>query len=174
MLRAPFRIVIFVSAYAPLLALFAILRSFGRGWPTYLCGAVAVCSAVGLFGVWYLKSSETINDDELITLTETRNRDSDVMAYFVTYVVPFAVVDKPDIRVKVALGVFAVVIAILYLQSSETYVNPLLLIFGFHIYDATTDKGIPVTLLTRKRFLRQKENIRAIAFSPNVFLERQQ
>jgi hypothetical protein len=32
--------VLFVSSYAPLLFLFAILESFGPGWPSRVCGIV--------------------------------------------------------------------------------------------------------------------------------------
>lgn len=172
MLKAPIRFIMFVSSYAPLLALFAILQSFGRGWPSYICGAVAVFSIFGLVIIWKLKSNDSDNDKEQITLKESHNRDSDVMAYFVTYIVPFAVVDKPDLRIKMALGVFALIIAALYLRSSDTYVNPFLLLSGLHIYDAVTSEGLPITLLTRQRYLRQEEKLWAVILSPKVYLER--
>jgi hypothetical protein len=46
------RLVLFVSSYAPRLALFAILDSFGRDGPSVVCASVAAGSLVALVVVW--------------------------------------------------------------------------------------------------------------------------
>ncbi|MBV9594828.1 MAG: hypothetical protein JO147_13655, partial [Actinobacteria bacterium] len=54
MLSGAARLVLFMSSYAPLLVLFALLDSFGRGWPSILCAAVAAASVLALVGMWLL------------------------------------------------------------------------------------------------------------------------
>src|SRR4051812_17904059 len=40
----PMRLVLFLSAYSPLLVLLAILESFGSAWSSWLCGGLAAAS----------------------------------------------------------------------------------------------------------------------------------
>jgi hypothetical protein len=168
MLGTTARLVLFVSSYAPLLVLFAVLDSFGAGWPSAVCWSVAGASVLALVAVWAL-ASRTAAD--WLRLTGSRNRDADVMAYFVSYVVPFAAVDA-NTRTKIALGVFAVILGALYLRASIFYIHPLLLLAGYHVYDATTEAGIPVTLISRRRFLPQADVLWAAAIGPSVQVER--
>jgi hypothetical protein len=105
-------------------------------------------------------------------LESSRNRDSDVMAFFVTYVVPFAAAQDADGRTRIALGVFAVVIAALYVRSAIFYVHPLLLLAGYHVFEATTQAGLPIILITRRRYLRQRDTVWTTLIAPAVSLER--
>lgn len=88
------RIVLFVSSYAPLLILFAVLRSFGPGWPSTVCVAVGVASIVLLVvGRVVTQCTLGFNYREF---EGARSRDADVMAYVVSYVVPFAAATNAD------------------------------------------------------------------------------
>lgn len=168
MLGATARLVLFVSSYAPLLVLFAVLDSFGRGWPSIVCASVAALSVAALIGVW--RALGSLAPDNL-RLSSSRSRDADVMAYFVSYVVPFAALEATT-RTKIALGLFAVILAALYLRASIFYIHPLLLIVGYHVYDAVTEAAVPVTVVTRQRFLTQHEVLWAAAVGPSVYVER--
>jgi hypothetical protein len=169
MLRTSARLVLFVSSYAPLLALFAILDSFGRGWPSIACGVLACASVAGLTIIWRVSIG---GQRDWLHVRQSHNRDADVMAYFVSYIIPFAAVDSPNFRTRVALGVFAVIVAALYLRASDFYIHPLLSLVGFHVFDATTTADIPVTVVTRRRFLPQDDVLWVVPMSPSVYLER--
>jgi hypothetical protein len=164
------RTVLFVSSYAPLLFLFALLESFGSGWTSRLCVIVGAVSIVALGLIWW--SLGTQLQPEQDQFQGSHNRDSDVMAYVVSYVVPFAAVtDKGDDSTRLALAVFAGLIAVLYIRSAVYYVHPLLLLVGIHVYEATRH-GVPVVVLTRQRYLRQTCTLRVINIGPNVYVEK--
>ena len=169
MLTVTARLVLFVSSYAPLLALFAILDSFGPGWPSVVCASAAGASVVALWVVWTLVGRSAGNWQ---ALEASRNRDSDVVAFFVTYVVPFAAAQDATGRTRMALAVFAVVIAALYVRSAIFYVHPLLLLAGYHVFEATTEAGVPITLITRQCYLRQRDTVWTTLIAPAVFLEK--
>lgn len=169
MLTVTARLVLFVSSYAPLLALFAILDSFGPGWPSVVCAAAAAVSVVALWVVWNLLGRSA---GDWLPLESSRNRDADVMAFFVTYVVPFAAAQDANGRTRIALGVFALVIAALYVRSAIFYVHPLLLLVGYHVFEATTPAGIPIILVTRQRHLRQRDKVWTTLIAPAVYLEK--
>lgn len=168
MLSVLARLTLFVSSYAPLLALFAILNSFGRGLPSIMCAALSVISVLSLAVVWRLAGAGA---GDWLPLRESRNRDAEVMGYFVSYVIPFAAVDSPDNRTKVALGVFALIVAGLYLRAAVFYIHPLLLLIGFHVYDALTEDKSPVIVMTRRRFLRQQERLWVVGIGQSVYRE---
>lgn len=164
------RTILFVSSYAPLLLLFSVLESFGAGWPSKLCllvGAISIV-ALGVLLVLLRATSSPESDD----FKGARSRDADVMAYVVSYVVPFAAAtDDTDEATRIALAVFAGLVAVLYIRSSVYYVHPLLLLFGIHVYEATR-QGVPVIILTRRRYLRQTANLRVISIGDNVYMEK--
>jgi hypothetical protein len=164
------RSILFASSYAPLLFLFAVLESFGGGWPSRLCflfGAVSI-AALGCLLVLLRVTSSTDTD----TFQGARSRDADVMAYVVSYVVPFAAAtDRTDEATRIALAMFAALVAVLYIRSSVYYVHPLLLLFGIHVYEATR-QDVPVIVLTRRRHLRQSTNMRVISIGDNAYMEK--
>ena len=163
------RLVLFVSSYAPLLALFALLNSFGTGWPSLTLGAFAAVSVVALIVVWRLLRAST---GSWVQLTSARSRDGDVMAFFTSYVVPFAAAQDSGTRTRIALAVFLVLLAALYIRSAVVYVHPLLLLVGWHVVEAITEHGVPVTLLTRRPHVRQTDRLMAVTIAPNVLMER--
>jgi hypothetical protein len=163
------RVVLFVSSYAPLLFLFALLESFGPGWPSRVCILVGALSIAALGVLWWLLRTQLAPVHA--RFEGARSRDADVMAYVVSYVVPFAAAtDTTDDATRWALAVFAALIAVLYIRSAVYYVHPLLLLFGIHVYEATRN-GVPVVVLTRQRHLRQVSNLRVVSIGTNVYLE---
>lgn len=163
------RIVLFVSSYAPLLILFAVLKSFGPGWPTRVCVIVGVGSVALLILGWMI-TQRTLAFNYL-DFQGARSRDADVMAYVVSYVVPFAAAtNADDPATRWALAVFAALIAVLYIRAAVFYVHPLLLLAGIHVYEAT-HQGVPVIVLTRQRHLRQQSRLQTVRIAPNVYAE---
>lgn len=161
--------VLFTSSYAPLLALFWLLSSLGPGW-SEVAGYAAAVSTLSLVGVWLLLTRFGSVDN--VSFAGARNRDSEVMAYVVTYVVPFAAAASTlESGGRWALVLFACLIGTLYIRSGVFYVHPLLLIVGIHAYEVTRS-GIPCMLLTRRGYLRQVEQLPVAEISPNVFVER--
>ena len=85
-------------------------------------------------------------------------------------VVPFAAATKQDAATRWALALFAAMIAVLYIRSTVFYVHPLLLLAGIHVYEASRN-GVPVILLTRQRYLRQRCDLTVVSIGLNVYLE---
>ena len=171
MLTTGARLVLFVSSYAPLLALFAILDSFGPGWPSIVCVTVAAISVLALAALWRAIGGSAGN---YVSLTSARSRDTEVMAFFVSYVVPFAAAQDANVKTRWALLVFLVIIAALYVRASIFYVHPLLLLVGYHVFDATTEQGVPIIVITRQRHLPQRTRLWAVRIASGVALEKRQ
>ncbi|HEU0104281.1 MAG TPA: hypothetical protein VFR07_18370 [Mycobacteriales bacterium] len=161
--------VLFTSSYAPLLVLFALLDSLGRGWPSMLCAGVAGGSLVGLAAFWRGARRLPAAPLELVSST---SRETEVLGFFATYVVPFAAAQDGDARQRLALLLFLVVVAGLYLRADLFWVNPVLGLAGVRVFSVETAQGRPLLLLTRRRFLPQNVAVRAAQLSAHVHLER--
>jgi hypothetical protein len=129
------RLILFLSAYAPLLALFAILNSFHRVWAAWVCAGVAMLALAALFGFW--RTARRVSAEELQVVRVSR-RDEDVLTFFVTYVVPFAIAPTDSDRVALALLFFLALIGLLYLRAGMFRVHPVLLLCGLHLYELET------------------------------------
>jgi hypothetical protein len=145
------------------------LRSFGSDWSSYLCAVLALVSVVLTWVYW-----KSVKGQQFTWLSATRNRprDADVLAFFVTYVVPFAAAPLDSRRARAALIVFVLFLAALYLRAGLYQVHPLLLLAGFHLFELDLEDGTTVGLLTRKAFLPQTGSIKVVPITPTVFLEK--
>lgn len=164
----PMRFVLFLSAYSPLLALLAILKSFGSAWSSWLCGGVAAASIVLTAVFWRSVRTQQFT---WIQATRTRPRDADVLNFFITYVVPFAAAPLDSTRARVALIFFLLFIAALYVRASLYQVHPLLLLAGYHLYELDLADGSTVGFLTKENFLPQRTSVKVVPLMPTVFLE---
>lgn len=163
------RAALFVSAYSPLLVLFAILGSFGPTWTDLVLVGTAVISVLLSLAHWRVSLRQL---PTWLETTHTRNRDIDVLSFFVTYVVPFAAAPLADTRSRIALLFFLGVVAALYVRAGTFHVHPLLLIAGYHLFEVETDGGRFITILTRDSVLPQVGKVRVVPLVTNVYVDR--
>jgi len=159
---------LFLSSYSPLFVVFGLLDSFGTGWPTKACFAVAALG--GLLLAVVLLAGKRIAPQPL-HVESAQVRDGDALAYIATYLVPFAAVSATTARERGALGLFVLLIAILYVRSELFYINPLLALVGYRLFQVATPSGASVVLLTRRRFLKSGIDLSARRLGNYVYWE---
>jgi hypothetical protein len=159
---------LFLSSYSPLFAVFALLDSFGAGWPTQIC--IGLAAAGVLLPVLVFLAARRLAPQSL-HVESAQVRDGDALAYIATYLVPFAAVAATTARERGALGLFVLLIAVLYVRSGLFYINPLLALVGYRLFQITTPAGASVVLLTRRRFLRSGIDVNARRLGEYVYWE---
>ncbi|MGE0713324.1 MAG: hypothetical protein AB7N76_26475 [Planctomycetota bacterium] len=164
------RLLLFVSSYFPLtVIIFFIYFDTKR--------AVAVTSlSVGVVGVllllvYFLGVAPRIEGRRLTGIVKLTRKDSETISYLVSYIVPFLAVPTDGWEKQLALAIFVLVLALLYVNSSLIHINPMLSIFGFRVYEVTLPEDQAIALLTRRRVVRTDE-LHVIEISENVFLEK--
>jgi hypothetical protein len=162
------QILMFWSSYAPLLAVFAILDSFGRGLPSLIC---AVAAALGFAMPMLLRFGAARLQPQPLHVDTAQIRDGDTLAYIATYLVPFAAIAAPTARERIALGVFFAVLAVLYVRNELFYVNPMLALFGYRLFQGSSPTGASVVLLSHRRFLKSGTELSARRLSGYVYWE---
>jgi hypothetical protein len=159
---------LFLSSYSPLFVVFALLDSFGGGTSSWLCLAVA---AIGLVLLLILYKVARGFAPQNLNIVSSQIRDGDAIAYIATYLVPFAAIAATTARERGALGLFVLLIAVLYVRSELFYINPLLAVVGYRLFQVATPSGASVVLLTRQRFLQSNITLSARRLSDYVYWE---
>ena len=162
---------LFLSSYAPLFGVFALLDSFGPGWPTVVCIILAVLGLV-LPAVVLARARRLAN--QTVDIASSQVRDGDALAYIATYLVPFAAVAATTARERGALGLFILLIAVIYIRSELFYVNPLLALAGYRLFQISTPAGTSAVLLSRRSFVRPQTNVSVRRLSDYVYWEKGQ
>lgn len=160
---------LFLTSYSPLFAIFGLLDTFGSGTPAIVCLAVAALGAT-LLPVLFAIDRDT--SPQTLRVTTASPRDSDVLAYIASYLVPFASVSADTARQRIAIGLFILLIGVLYVRAELFYINPLLALVGYRTYAVQTPAGTPVVLLCRRRFVQPDSEFGAIRISDYVWRER--
>lgn len=138
---------LFLSAYAPLGAILAVLLwRESRYWSFGLALVVVLSLLLLYFFVQDLKNSSTVE----LTVEQIQRRDGDIVSYIVTYAIPFLAVPFESIETGIGLGIFFVAVWLLQVKLNLLYINPILALFNYHLYEVTTGGTVQI-LLSKKR-----------------------
>ena len=160
--------VLFLSSFSPLLVVFALLDSFGRGVATAICVGLAVLGPLLLLGV--LLVAKRLEGVPLAAATNQR-RDADVLAYVATYLIPFLTVNAVTLRSRLAVGVFIALIALFYIRGEMYFLNPLLDVVGYRVFEVQTADGSAVILITKRRHIGDQASLRPVPLSDDIYWE---
>lgn len=88
-----------------------------------------------------------------------------------TYLVPFAAMSASTLRERGALVLFLALIAVLYVRANLFYVNPLLGVVGYRLFEVTTKSGTEAVLISSRRFLAPDQVCSVRRLSDYVYWE---
>lgn len=146
------RCLLFISSYFPLTVIFGILL-----WEKHVLWAsiillIGISGLILLFLYFVLIAPRRAKSHE--TITELDRHDGDVLSYVASYLVPFVSLDLTGAQLW-AVIVFLAVLLIIYVNSNMIYINPMLNIAGYHLYEVKIAKNeTSFYLLTRQRVAR--------------------
>lgn len=159
------------SAFAPLVAVLALVRINQLGWAGWVI--LGACVAAVLFLALVLASVAKIQERTVVS-TSVRHADERVIAFTSSYVVPVVVAAfaPPEVPALIATLVLLVLMVIIYVRAGLYHLNPTLAVLGFRLYEVTTENGTVVMLLTRARHIPQRGNVPGRYLSENVVVQR--
>jgi hypothetical protein len=163
------RVRLFLSSYFPLFLIVGALFFPKNVW---LAGGVVLVGLLSLVEGWrYLRYCQRKHQRSFAKVKDYQRRDNEAMTYIASYIVPFATFNL-DLGPQIfALCVFVGVLLIIYVSSNMIYVNPMLNLFGFHLYEVTLEQSDhSYYYVTRKR-LKREDTIRYVYVSDEVLLE---
>jgi hypothetical protein len=131
-------ILLFISAYSPLFLILAVkdwdfkkLHYFENPTAIYIILGFTSLSVVLLFVI----INNLHQKDMVVQIISVKNRSVDIISYTIPYMVAFFGVDlaKPDDIIS--LCIFLLVLLMLTISSKAIFLNPILVIAGYGLYD---------------------------------------
>ena len=163
-----FRFLLFISSYAPLFAILALL-AWDKNHPRIAegFGALTVIGVIAL--CLYLSYIRRRVQSEQLSVQHIESKDSEILSYIVTYFFPFmADFSKTPVEL-VALLLLFVVIAFIHVNSNMIHINPLLNLLGYHLFEVEAVDGKSYKLLTDQK-IHNGSKINVAVIGDRVFL----
>lgn len=131
-------------AFAPAMAMLAFRsRNLSWWWLSFAVPAVVGC-VVAIAAVVVVQRTNT----EPFRFNKIDDAGDDVLGHVGGYLLPVVADVSESVEQVVIAGVALVVIVQIHVATGRVHVNPLLYLFGFRTYRATTDTGISYYLIT--------------------------
>jgi hypothetical protein len=164
------RVVLFFCSYFPLVLIICIL-AFGT-WPLWAIIALGCVGIGSLLLTWAYFSYMLRGAVEQKKVTQFVKRDTEVMGYIASYLVPFVAFQLGNWRQLVALSVFIVVLLVIYVHSNMIYINPMLNIVGYRLYEIEVEQSKRTHYYIARKPLERNRDIRFVLLSNDIYLEK--
>lgn len=150
---------LFLSAYAPLWISISIdtydVKTAVSGYMVPIVSILFVMVAVVSSLVLYLAMGVRESKEPVYRVVQSYQRRDELMSsYLVAYIIPFIGLNYNSIHSWAILFIFLSVLASIQIRSDQLYINPLLSVLGYKIYEmdceelgsslVVVDKGIQV------------------------------
>lgn len=161
------RILLFLSSYFPLTIIFYVMLRDSRpilAWVILGLGLLGI-AGIGLFLI-VVQKMNTLR----VEIASVSRKDGEAMSYIVTYVLPFLDATSGSAEKGIALAIFFFVFGVLYINSNMIHINPMLNMFGYHIYEVEISNGDTYSLISKNN-VRRGKTLPTVKMSNNVLLE---
>jgi len=162
---------LFFSSYFPLFVLLCVenWRSLRTNLP--FATTMAALLLFSFLSTVFLIAWKTNKRLELEQNAVTTNCSMDIIEYFITYLIPLLSMDINRLESVISNCLIFLLIGLVYVRSNRIHLGPLLLIFGYVLYQIDNK-----TFISRKSEekiraeMQGKGFIRVNEIAPNVFM----
>lgn len=143
---------LFISSYAPLYLLLAINNyDFNITPVKYIRGVIGndqkvvfwiviiILFVISFVSMGYFKF---ISQNESRKIQGLKPINENILSYLITYVIPLTAMDINSLNSLVVNALLFLIIGIVYVKSDLVYLNILLILLGFRVYNDTSDNVI--------------------------------
>lgn len=137
-------LVLFLSAYAPLL-LILIVKDYDPAHTSWLprnpeLSGILLCIAV-FSSIAILRSMHEITGGLPVVVTKASNKSGDMFGYTIPYMLSFLRVDLGDWQTIISLAIFLAILFVMAYRTQTVFVNPILALAGYMLIDCTFKRG---------------------------------
>jgi uncharacterized membrane protein (DUF373 family) len=143
--------VLFLSSYSPLFLILALKNVDREAWETpgrsflamlldsFPPFALVLIAVVLVSSAWlyiFLRSAPSrIQRSKWDTTSVAKHKTGDSLNYIITYIIPFLGFSIDNFWDIAAVGILLIVVGVIYVNSNLLYVNPMLSLFGYRIFE---------------------------------------
>lgn len=166
------RFLLVATALSPMLGAVAINQiAHGRPkthWSPWLISAICLALICWLVLLYAARNGEK----HIFHISEFEDKDKEVLAFLLTYLLPFLGTEKLDFKGEWLTGAYIMAIIILTIAHSGAFhFNPVMGLF-YHFYSVRDSNGASNLLISRKPLRKAGEKIETVRLAYNIYLER--
>jgi len=154
-LRPLVSLLLFLSAYSPLMIILAI-RNLNSSLPHFfgfgITSSILIFMAIGS-SVVTLMTVRSVENGLTVVVTKAANKSGDMFGYTIPYMLSFMRVDLGDWQTLLSLVMFLSVLFIMAYRTQTVFINPVLAMAGYMLIDCTfkrDGKEIQAMVVTRE------------------------
>lgn len=191
-----FKYLLFGSAYSPLFTLillhtlpsinladlfpaniFDILRIGNLLLPLLLSFIPIICA--WFFGKYLYRRSAETTGIRYFYVKQYEDKTQEVLSYIIPYIISLMTVSILDLNSILSIIVLLVLLYPIYANSSMIYINPVLALMGYRLYNVTVEHpepensnhGLNIMLITRRKKIQNDTLISLHDISTGIYLE---
>lgn len=105
-------------------------------------------------------------------ITEFKDEGVQIPTFLITFIFPFMIMDfNPSSSTFYQQIIFVLILLLILIRIKFSYINPIFLILGYHVYDAKTSSNEGV-LVVSKTIPRLNENLNFSKMTDNIYFHR--
>ena len=160
------------TSLSPLLGAVAV-NQIARGEAPLHWGPWLVVGALLVFLCWgLLYYAEKNAQQQTFHIKEFERNDKDVLAFLVTYLLPFLSNEKMGFVGDWLTGTYVIFIIFLVIaHAGALHFNPVMGLLGFHFYSVKNEDGVSRLLISNTELLRLGIDIQTVQLANNIFLQ---
>lgn len=131
-------ILLFISAYSPLFLILAIKDfDFHETYTFYHPTGISILLGLSFLSIilLFITVKSIKRGNKIVTVKTVQNRSIDLINYTIPYIVSFFSFNLSKIEDILSLVIFLLLLLLLTLKSKSVFMNPILLIAGYNLYD---------------------------------------
>jgi hypothetical protein len=171
MLNTFARFLLVSTSLSPLLGAVAV-NQFARGEPAIRWGAWLAVAILLVLLCWALLQYAARNAQQhQFHIMEFERNDKEVLAFLVTYLLPFLSTEKMGFAGDWLTGAYVLAIIFLVIAHAGAFhFNPVMGLLGFHFYAVKNGEGVSHLLISKDELRRPGRDVRTVRLAHGIYL----
>ena len=171
MLNSFARFLLVSTSLSPLLGAVAV-NQFGRGEPAMRWGAWLIVAILLVFLCWALLRYAAKNGQQhKFHIKEFERNDKEVLAFLVTYLLPFLSTEKMGFAGDWLTGAYVLAIIFLVITHAGAFhFNPVMGLLGYYFYAVKNGDGVSHLLISKNELCRPERDVPTVRLAHGIYL----
>lgn len=163
------RILLFLSSLTPVLAIASIRLWDSQGCLKYGLLVLTIATLIPMTAVILYRRRKA--GREILKINSVKDESNEIPTYVITFIFPFLFLSPDMSRTLICAYIaFALLMILMLFQTSLSTINPLLLIFGIHVFEVELETGSSVYVLSRHLTVPSDQKIEVKKLTSDLYI----
>lgn len=105
-----------------------------------------------------------------LNMKSIKRKDDDLLVFLLVFLLPLISKDTVGYGENPSSRIILIAVICIFLYNAFKY-NPILRIVGFNVYEFQLENKIPMTLISKRKIIKETDKTKALKISDYVYLE---